>query len=40
MKSLINDEEVYQRLESVSDKYYQWIDSVPDFIFLNKSDSN
>jgi len=36
MKCLINNSDVYQRLEGVSNKYHQWIDSIPHFIFINK----
>ena len=36
IKHLINDRDVYQRLENISDKYHQWIDDIPNFIFINK----
>jgi hypothetical protein len=36
IKCLINDRDVYQRLENISDKYHQWINDIPDFIFINK----
>ena len=36
IKCLINDRDVYQRLENISDKYHQWINGIPNFIFKNK----
>jgi hypothetical protein len=36
IKCLIDDKDIYQRLENISDKYHQWINDIPKFVFLNK----
>ena len=37
IKCLINNSDVYQRLESISNKYHQWVDGISNFDFPKKN---